>query len=304
MNFIAANRRQPAGVPNAHDIGPVEGAVLAFGGPYSNLQALTAMRARAGDLGIPAARTICTGDVVAYGADPAATVELIRDWGVHVVAGNCEDALAADDDGCGCGFDAGTRCDLDARAWYAFTARRIDAAARAWMASLPGVLRFSLAGRQVAVLHGAYSRINRFVFASTPETVKREEARLADADVVVGGHSGLPFTQPLADGAIWHNPGALGLPANDGTPDVWYSVLTPDQDGGLGIAHHRLAYDHVEAAGRMRRAHLPEGYARALETGRWPSDDILPADEKATAGTALDARRLGGLFAAPAAAAE
>jgi hypothetical protein len=44
----------------------VEAPLLVFGGPYSNLGAVLAMRARASDLGIPASRSICTGDVVAY----------------------------------------------------------------------------------------------------------------------------------------------------------------------------------------------------------------------------------------------
>jgi len=301
MNLISFPGRtgdlQKCGGPKIRDIGSVDGPVLAFGGPYSNLQALEALRRQAEALGIAAARIFCTGDIVAYGADPAATVALIRDWGVQVAAGNCEQALAADEEGCGCGFDAGTQCDLDARAWYAFTAERIDYDTRAWMARLPEVIRFRLGGRRVAVLHGAFSTINRFVFASTSGAVKRNEARMADADLVIAGHSGLPFTTALSGGPLWHNPGAVGLPANDGTPDVWYSILTPQGDGALAIGHYRLAYDCFEAARRMRAVSLPEGYARALETGLWPSDDILPDAEKALAGIPLNARRLGGLFA-------
>ena len=36
-------------------------------------------------------------------------------------------------------------------------------------------------------------------------------------DAIIGGHSGLPFTQTLGS-RLWHNPGAIGMPANDGTP--------------------------------------------------------------------------------------
>ena len=50
-----------------------------FGGPYSNVRAVTALRARAAELGIQASRTICTGDVVAYCAEPEETVALIRE---------------------------------------------------------------------------------------------------------------------------------------------------------------------------------------------------------------------------------
>ena len=293
-------RRRCARLP-IRDLGEVGGPVLAFGGPYSNLQALQALRERASDFRIPPERCICTGDVVAYGADPDSTVAEIRAWGVAVIAGNCELALADTATDCGCGFYAGSACDVDAARWYAFANRETSPGARRWMAALPGMIRLTLAGRQVAVVHGAASQINRFIFASTPAAQKSGEIRLASADLVIAGHAGLPFTDALVDGTVWHNPGAIGMPANDGTPDGWYALLRPLADGGLAISHHRFAYDHAEATRRMRAAGLPEGYARALETGMWPSDDILPAPEKAAAGTAIEAARLGGEFPAMAA---
>ena len=66
--------------------------LLVFGGPYSNLAATMALQARARELDIPAERIICTGDIVAYCAEPEQTIELIRDWGIHGVMGNCEEA--------------------------------------------------------------------------------------------------------------------------------------------------------------------------------------------------------------------
>ncbi|MCW5773891.1 MAG: hypothetical protein KIT16_19775, partial [Rhodospirillaceae bacterium] len=78
---------------NELDLGALDGPVLIFGGPYSNLEAARAIRAEAQRLGIPPARTICTGDIVAYCADPGACVALIREWGLPVVMGNVEDSL-------------------------------------------------------------------------------------------------------------------------------------------------------------------------------------------------------------------
>ena len=53
------------------DFGHFDEGVTLFGGPYSNLQALEALAA------LVERPAICTGDVVAYGGDPAATVALI-----------------------------------------------------------------------------------------------------------------------------------------------------------------------------------------------------------------------------------
>ncbi len=81
-----------------------DGPALVFGGPYSNLQATTAVLAEAGRLGIPPERIICTGDLVAYCGDPNATIELVRRSDIHVVMGNCDEQLARDAQDCGCGF--------------------------------------------------------------------------------------------------------------------------------------------------------------------------------------------------------
>jgi len=86
---------------NDLDLGELSGPVLVFGGPYSNLEAARAIRAEAARLGVPPARTICTGDVVAYCADPGATVALVRDWGIAVVMGNVEESLGAGAGDCG-----------------------------------------------------------------------------------------------------------------------------------------------------------------------------------------------------------
>lgn len=77
------------------------------------------------------------------------------------------------------------------------------------------------------------------------------------------------------------------MPANDGTPRTWYSMLRRERDG-IGIEHRAFAYDHSRAAAKMRERGLPEGYADALETGLWPNLDILPPAECARTGFPLD----------------
>src|SRR4051794_23268565 len=154
----------------------LQAPLLVFGGPYSNLRAVTAMRARAEELSIPAARCICTGDVVAYCAEPEETTSTIRDWGCHVVAGNCEEQLAAGAADCACGFEEDSECDRLAKGWYPFANARISPASRAWMAALPKTMSVHVGGRRLRVIHGGLNLIDRFVFASERETIA-EEAR-------------------------------------------------------------------------------------------------------------------------------
>lgn len=272
------------------DLGELELPVLLFGGPYSNLQATRAMRAEAERLGIPPHRIVCTGDVVAYCGDPAATTALIRDWGVAVVMGNVEEQIGAGAEDCGCGFEEGTACAALSRDWFAHARGELDSGAARWMAERPRVVRFSAAGLRVAAIHGGAEIINEFVFASTPLETKRRQIVMLGADIVVAGHCGLPFAEDTGAG-LWVNAGVIGMPANDGTSDGWYALLLP-QAGGVGVEFRRLACDGISAAASMRASGLPEAYGRALETGLWPNMDILPEAERAQRGVPLEPQGL------------
>lgn len=265
----------------------VQTPVLVFGGPYSNLRAFAALRRRADEIGIPASHCICTGDVVAYCAEPEETVAAIRNWGCHVIAGNCEEQLAAGAEDCACGFEAGSECDRLAKGWYPFANIRVSPETRAWMGALPKTLAFGLGGLRFRVVHGGVNVINRFIFASQGD-VLAEELHGADADVVVAGHAGLPFTERIGE-RTWFNPGVIGMPANDGSPDVWYGLIGIEADRLL-LSTRRLGYDHHAAAAAMRRAGHANGYARTLVTGLWPSLDVLPAAERAATGRRLRQR--------------
>jgi uncharacterized radical SAM superfamily Fe-S cluster-containing enzyme len=267
-----------------------DGPVLIFGGCYGNLEAARALQAEARRLAIPAERVICTGDVVAYCADPAATIDLVRDWGIPVVMGNCEESLGWREEDCGCGFAADTACERMAVAWYAYADAAVNEEQRRWMRALPRRIDLWLAGRRLAVVHGAVDSINRFIFRSTPWREKERQIALSGGDGVIGGHCGLPFTEAHG-GRLWHNSGAIGMPANDGTPRVWYSLLSPAGDG-IEIRAVPFAYDAAAAAEKMRARGLPEGYAAALETGLWPSCDVLPVAEVAKRGEAIAAGSL------------
>ena len=270
---------------------PADGPLLVFGGPYSNLQATQAMLAEATRRGIPARRVICTGDVVAYGADPAACCDLVMGSGIHVLLGNCEENLAAGEQDCGCGFEEGTACDLLSRAWYAHADRQVSPAQRAWMGSRPRRMEVALPdGRRLAVVHGGAEEISRFLFASAPQATLTAEIAATGCDGVIAGHCGMPFARRFG-AALWVNAGAIGMPADDGTPRTWFAVLTPGA-ASLRVELLPLDYDHASAAAAMRAARLPEGYAAALASGLWPSCDVLPPEERARRGTPLAPVRL------------
>ena len=99
--------------------------------------------------------------------------------------GNCEESLADGTGDCGCGFAPGSACDRLSAAWFTYATRHVDAAARLWMAALPQRIDLVLAGHRIAVVHGAPSRIDRFVFASTPDQDIAAEIELTGAEQAI-----------------------------------------------------------------------------------------------------------------------
>ncbi|MCU7931777.1 MAG: metallophosphatase family protein [Candidatus Thiodiazotropha sp. (ex Codakia rugifera)] len=267
------------------NLGSFEDQLLIFGGSYGNLQATQALLQVSEKLGIPASHVICNGDCVAYCAQPEETVELIRSSGIKVLMGNCEQSLANGREDCGCGFETGSSCSVLAEDWYPYCAEQLSLDAKRWMGGLPEGLCFDIEGRRFQVVHGGLSAINRFIFASTSTEEKQMEMVLSDADVIIGGHAGLPFGERLGE-RYWLNSGVIGMPANDGTRDGWYLLLMPNE-GKVHCEWHRLSYDARAAQSAMRKLDRFNGYAESLLSGIWPSMDILPDIERNQRGRRL-----------------
>lgn len=266
------------------NLGNKDSSLLIFGGPYSNLPATSALLAEARHRQIAVENIICTGDIVAYAAEPEQCCQLIRQAAIHTVLGNCEESIANELADCGCGFSDGMLCSTLSAGWYRYAQSRVTAATRDWMKGLPGVIRFSMNGCGCVVTHGSFSTINQFIFASTDQALKQQELLLAEADILIGGHSGLPFGERIND-RLWLNAGVIGLPANDATVDGWYMLMEP-QSKGIKISWHRLQYDYRQCYQSMLSAGV-SSYADCIISGLWPSMDVLPQQEQAQRGTHL-----------------
>jgi hypothetical protein len=97
----------------------------------------------------------------------------------------------------------------------------------------------------------------------------RELAGMADADVVICGHSHRPFVRWVS-GAHFVNTGSAGRP-DDGDPRACYAVLKMlpgDVERTVQVQHHRLMYDVGEAVAAIREQGLPEAFAQMLAQGR------------------------------------
>lgn len=255
-----------------------------FGGAYGNLQATKAVLMKALELGFEPHQIIFTGDMIAYCGQPVETAALLKRSGIHLIMGNCEASLANGAEDCGCGFEQGSACDALSGEWYSFCKSRIHPATARWMGTLPRNLLVDISGFNLLCTHATPDSINRFVF---PSSIDPRD--YGDFDGYVVGHSGIPFVAET-NGKPWINSGAAGMPANDGTPRVWYATLEASTNS-LTVETRALEYDHASAAGVMKQAGLDNGYRQCLLTGIWPSDGVLPKVERRQTGIALQSQK-------------
>ncbi len=173
--------------------------------------------------------------------------------------------------------------------WFRYASALINENQRRWMADLPSEINFQYGGFNFKVIHAGAASINQFVFESDSSADKQAQIEMTKADVIIGGHSGIPFGQKIGHQS-WLNSGVIGMPANDGTCDVWYMLLEAT-DNGFTASWHRLNYDHELSQSSTEAAGMRE-YAKALGDGLWPSLDVLPETERQQQGVLLQPQSL------------
>jgi len=255
----------------------LEGGLAFLGGPYNNHLALRAALEDAKRRG--ASRIFCLGDLGGFGPNPGKIYPILEAFQVTTLAGNYDRSLAERLADCGCGYTH-PRDNHFAQLSYDYTNRRTTDQERAWLAALPGTIRFRRAGRRYLLCHGSPRRINEFLWESaSSDGFLMRLAREADADQVLCTHTGIHWQRALPDGARLVNVGAVGRPANDGRTAVWYAYLAPGEHEAEFIP---IPYDHEALAREMEEEKLPAEFVETIQTGWWTTClEILPAKERA-----------------------
>jgi diadenosine tetraphosphatase ApaH/serine/threonine PP2A family protein phosphatase len=266
----------------AEDPTPVEGPfrrIAVFGGVYSNQLALEALLHEVGRHDVDA--LYCLGDLGGFGPHPDGIRPWLERGKILTIQGNYEQALGGGAEDCNCGY-VDPRDNHFAALSYDYTAKNTSAEFKRWMGRLPTHRRVRLGRRELLLVHGSPRRINEFLFEST-SSVPFLERLLAHnrCDGLICTHTGLHWHRRLPSGGDVVNVGAIGRPANDGAPHVWYAVL--QEDGSqLEVRLLPLAYDHQRLAHEMRSEKLPDEFVETILSGWWTTClEILPARERA-----------------------
>jgi len=278
----AARRDYLEPLPDATPVEGPFGRVAVFGGVYSNRLALAAVLADAARRGAEA--VYCLGDLGGFGPEPEQVWPLLLAGGVRTIQGNYEQSLAAGREDCNCGY-TDPRDNHFAAISYAYTARHCSPAFKRWMGGLPARRRVLVGGRELLLVHGSPRRVNEFLFRSTsPDAFLEVLLDRHRCDALLCTHTGLHWHRRLPSGRDAVNVGAIGRPANDGRPEVWYALLEAREaaPGAIAVELVPVRYDHLAMAAAVRRAGLPEEFAETLLSGWWTTClEVLPARERA-----------------------
>ena len=255
----------------------MDARLAVFGGVYSNHLALRAVLADVARRGDP--HVWCLGDLGGFGPCPDRSIERLRASGVLTLRGNYDDSIGHDRADCACGY-TDPRDNAFAQRSYDYTVERTSAEHKAWMRDLPEQHRLTLGGRRVLLCHGSPRQMNEFLWESACSDAFLEW--LCDthaAELIVCGHSGLPWHRALPSGRDVVNVGAIGRPANDGATAVAYAGIT--FGGRIGVDFRRLDYPFETLAREMEAERLPAEFVETIRTGWWTTClENLPAKER------------------------
>jgi len=242
---------------------------------HGNIQALDAclQHARAQK----AQRFAFLGDMVGYGADPAAVIErimLLTEEGATVLKGN-HDAMAVHPPATVQNVGGSTA---------AWTHAQLKPQQLAWLDALP----LSVQIDKMLLVHASADapELWRYVYDERAATASLDAASAASSTVryVFGGHvheqnlyyrgssaALMKFTPqpgvavPVPSHRQWlATVGSVGQP-RDGRPQAMYALMDTER---WQLTFHRVPYDHVAAAWAIRAAGLPDFFADRLEKGR------------------------------------
>lgn len=140
---------------------------------------------------------VCCGDVVDGGDQPEKVIALLRERAIPTVAGN-HDRWGLER------HDAGDpEHEGDEQKLF------LSPDTISWLAGLPPIWRATIEGARIAVVHGTpLSDSDSFWPTDSDEEVGQWLA-VAQADVLVAGHSHAPMERRLPGGRLVANPGAL-----------------------------------------------------------------------------------------------
>ena len=233
-----------------------------FGDIHGNLPALEVVLAdmEARDL----SPLYCLGDLVGYGTFPNEVISTIRERNFPTIMGNYDQGVGNSSSDCGCAYTSKEAEALGKRS-IAWTNQNTTADNKLYLRQLTAQIHLQLDGLRVRLVHGSPRKINEYLYEDRPDATLERLLDIAEADVLVCGHTHIPYHRILPSGRHVVNAGSVGKP-KDGNPQACYVVLEAD-NSDLVVTFRRVSYDVERAAQAIEATEMPHEYAEMLRTG-------------------------------------
>jgi len=236
--------------------------VTIFGDIHGNLPALEAVLA---DIETHDTSPLyCLGDLVGYGTFPNEVIATIRERNIPTLMGNYDQGVGNSSDDCGCAYTSKMAEALGKRS-IAWTNQNTTTENKLFLKQLPAHIPLQLDGLRVRLVHGSPRKINEYLYEDRPDATMERLLDMAETDVLVCGHTHIPYHCILPSGRHVVNAGSIGKP-KDGNPQACYVVLD-SIDNKLNVSFKRVPYDVERAAMAIEASEMPHEYAEMLRTG-------------------------------------
>ena len=115
------------------------------------------------------------------------------------------------------------------------------------------------------LVHGSPRKGNEYLYEDRPDSSFERLLDLVEADVLVYGHTHLPYHKILPSGRHVVNAGSIGKP-KDNDPRAGYVVLRANGKG-LEVEVIHVTYDVEKTAQAIEATDMPDEFAAMLSHG-------------------------------------
>jgi predicted phosphodiesterase len=235
--------------------------ITIFGDIHGNFPALQAVLTDIERRGLK--NLYCLGDLVGYGTFPNEVIATIRDRDIPTIKGNYDVGVGNSSDDCGCAYrtEAAKALGQQSIAWS--NANTTDEN-KAFLRGLCSQIRLQMDDLRVLLVHGSPRKVNEYLYEDRPDSSFERILDQAKADVMVCGHTHLPYQKNLPSGRHVINAGSVGKP-KDGDPRACYVVLDI-HDGSIRVEFVRVEYDVMKTVEAIQATTMPFEFASMLQT--------------------------------------
>lgn len=238
--------------------------ITIFGDIHGNLPALEAVLADMHDRDLDN-NWYCLGDLVGYGVYPNEIVEAIRSRDIPTIMGNYDQGVGISSDDCGCAYKT-AEDEARGKLSIAWTNERTTDDNKAYLRTLRENIPVQVGDLRVLLVHGSPRKINEYLYEDRPDDSLERIMDGIEADVLVCGHTHLPYHRVLPSGRQIVNAGSVGKP-KDNNPDACYITLSAEGDQ-LQVEFIRVPYDVESIATAIEASDMPSPFAQMLRDGR------------------------------------